>query len=262
MRLFKYVSEDTMEKIIGNCSIRFTQPCQLNDPYEMYPIYDESITEIDKTGFLEKEDIVHFLNALFNFNYLCLCLSLNNKSIPMWSHYASEHSGVMLEFNPKSIFFKTGFLYKVPYSNKRPKFVSSEIIKRLANNSVTPEDLKEYCNSIFTKALCWKHEKEVRLLMPVSELERADGTKCNYDKDISGLIKIIVTLETGLRKGFSDVFIKKLEQDTIKSVYFGINTPEELKEKIRRTFKEKGFIVKYYQAELSDNQYITNYKKI
>ena len=262
MRLFKYVSEDTINNIGENSTIRFTQPCQLNDPFEMSPVYDESITDIDETGFLEKEDIIHFYNVLFNYNYLGLCLTLKSKSILMWSHYASEHRGVILEFNLNSTFFNNGYLYKIPYSNKRPKVVSCNIIKKLASNSATSEEFSEYCKSIFTKASCWKYEKEVRFIKPVSELERLDGTKCYYDKDFSGLIKIINTKEKGLRKEYCDIFVKKLEQDTIKAVYFGINSSKELKEKIKSRFNDKGFTVEYYQSELSDKHFKLNYNKI
>jgi len=267
MRLFKYVSVGTINKIIENNSLRFTQPYELNDPFDMFPVYDDKITQMDNTGFLSKADIVEFYKYAININYLGLSMSKCMDSILMWSHYGENHRGVMLEFNLNSSFFYTknneGLAYSVPYSSIRPPFVSNEIVKKASVNRASSEEVEEIRKCIFTKAKCWDYEEEVRFIQPLSCLEKDDGTKLAYDKDGNGLFKILINpARQELKFKFTDIIVKKLETDTIKAVYFGVRTDEDTKEKIKKGLREIGINPMYFQSVASEEEYKISYLKI
>jgi|GEM_PF-7046156 len=267
MRLFKYVSIETMTKIIKNKCLRFTQPCQLNDPFEMIPVYSNDITKLDITGWLSKEDIIEFNKYLFNVNYLGLSMSKCMDSILMWAHYGENHYGVMLEFNLDSNFFDTknseGLIYSVPYSTKRPTFVSNDIVIKASYNKVSGEERNEMCNCILSKAECWDYEEEVRFIKPVSCLEKDDGTRSLYDLDGSGLIKSLFKPNRNeLKLEFPEIFVKKMENDTIKAVYFGLKTGEESINNIKKDLKEQGINPRYYQAKASQAEFKICYMEI
>ncbi len=94
------------------------------------------------------------------------CASLDPSNLLLWSHYANQHSGVVLEFKPNidkdSIFT---LLRNVQYSNKRPVLYESPsdfVYKALGarKNDV----IRKYLNECtFTKSPEWEYEKEVRV---------------------------------------------------------------------------------------------------
>ena len=120
--LYKYVDITTLKKIIDG-SIRMTQPGAFNDPYELlpelvihkddagkkielsfdiaserrhYPV--ENISHIGDeytSSDVTSRNIVKELNNLIGI----LCLSRSNNSMLMWSHYANQYTGAVIEFD-------------------------------------------------------------------------------------------------------------------------------------------------------------------
>lgn len=98
------------------------------------------------------------------FGILCLSKSFNNPL--MWGHYASDHKGIMFEFDFSTI-PKNSPLYssirEVNYRSDYPE-MSYETLLGL-NNAIFPKQSIEFMGILsFTKHDAWKYEQEYRSL--------------------------------------------------------------------------------------------------
>jgi len=85
------------------------------------------------------------------------CLSETIDSVLMWSHYASNHSGFALRFDPR-VGLKAGLgpFFKVAYQEARPTI-----------SLFHPEDVSgEITDALATKAAFWSYEREWRAFRP------------------------------------------------------------------------------------------------
>ena len=211
--LYKYVPIDGLKRILQG-SMRFTQPRAFNDPFELLP---EIVTPIDERARTlnisfditaqrrqppvgEMEDvpdqccasdstsraIVKQLNSLIGI----LCLSRVKDSLLMWSHYASQYAGALVEFDGLHEFFDGQI--DVEYRSQRPR---RNISTYLSPHEPVP--VSELC----VKSDQWKYESEVRIIRRLSDCEMT-GTD---------------------PRGFP-VYIRKIPRDSIRSVTFGERT--------------------------------------
>lgn len=213
MSLYKYLTVETLKKIISG-SIRFTQPSAFNDPFELLPeLYvpeDFSQKEIKirfdiegerrspSVGDLEDNflseycsDITsrHIITSL-NKEIGILCLSRNSDSLLMWSHYANEYAGAIIEFDDQHSFFRGEI--DIEYRTRRPiKDISSYI----SDNEAIP--ISELC----VKSDQWKYESEVRVIRSLK-----DCKKVSHD-------------------GNFPIFVMDIPQESIKSIILGERTP-------------------------------------
>jgi hypothetical protein len=119
---YKYLNLDGLRRILAG-SVRFTQPSAFNDPFELLPEivmptneperkinvqFDilgkrrvPPVGEVDVipdgfgSGDPTSRDIVHQLNGLIGI----FCLSRQSDSLLMWSHYADQYAGAVVEFD-------------------------------------------------------------------------------------------------------------------------------------------------------------------
>src|SRR5690606_38148794 len=187
MSLYKYVSIDTLKKIL-NGSIRFTQPGAFNDPFEMLPelhvpqsFSDDKIAiqfdllserrlqgdgsladgfESDFCNDFNSRDILYALNESIG----VLCLSKVRDSLLTWSHYADQYAGAVVEFDDSHEFFDGKI--EVEYRSMRPK---KDITAYISDGNPVP--IAELC----TKPEDWQYEQEVRLVRSLSECRRASN---------------------------------------------------------------------------------------
>ena len=187
MSIYKYVNFENLTKILEG-SIRFTQPGALNDPFEMVPelrVPEEfgtreldiqfSVTapRSDRTEIAPDEeanpdefDDLNSRRILASLNRAIgvLCLSKNDSSLTMWSHYADSYSGAVVEFDPKHEFFQG--LFEMRYSDHRPRF---DIAKYTDGDDIP--SIAELC----VKSNEWAYEQEVRIVRSLTNC-RCVGT--------------------------------------------------------------------------------------
>lgn len=212
--LYKYVDIHGLKRILAG-SIRFTQPSAFNDPFELLP---EVVVPGDTTerqlvvpfdvwaqrrqpppGALNEvpdgcqasdamsRDIVQQLNALIGI----LCLSRINDSLLMWSHYADQYAGAVVEFDGAHEFFAGQV--DVEYCPLRPMHDVSVYVQ-----PTEPIPIAELC----VKSEQWKYEHEVRVIRRLADCEdRGPGPR-----------------------GFT-VYTQQLPLACIKSVTLGERTP-------------------------------------
>ena len=112
----------------------------------------------------------------------------------MWSHYADRHSGVALEVEVDE-----NIAERVKYSKARLVF---DTIAKMAAGGFTEEDT---INLVYTKARDWKYEREVRVLVKLTDCIKDAGLifePCASTFRIVGLIK-------GPRSSVSDADIQR-----------------------------------------------------
>lgn len=181
--LYKYVNIQTGISILKNLSLRFTQPNQLNDPFEMCaPIVSEDFCKLNcpdtfhtkLPGEEEEQDIIQiqsfdFQNEVLNHIsrlYGIACFSTSSKNLLLWSHYANSHQGICIQFVLDNNFFESAKHFEVKYSNKRPVIDTSE----LYNN------YDYLINQMSIKSRDWAYEKEYRFYSLLSGCTRICDT--------------------------------------------------------------------------------------
>ena len=87
-----------------------------------------------------------------------LCLSKNSSSLLMWSHYANEYSGAIIEVNESNEFFDG--LFDIQYREHRPK---KDISAYVGNHGSIP--IAELC----VKPKEWEYESETRIVRNLSD---------------------------------------------------------------------------------------------
>lgn len=220
MQLFKYLTIDTLEKVISG-SIRFTQPGAFNDPFEMLPelhipesFGDKDINfqfsvldprrdppvgelvvdfESDYCNDIHSRKILADLNQTIGI----LCLTRNPDSLLMWSHYANEYSGAVIEFDGEHEFFQGSF--DMDYRENRPK---KDISSYLVEDGAIP--IAELC----VKPKDWEYEKEVRIVRNLSDCKKIADTE-----------KL-------------PIYVMNVPQETIKGITLGERTTVEEQRKI------------------------------
>jgi hypothetical protein len=93
-----------------------------------------------------------------------ICASLTNDSILMWSHYADNHTGLVLAFDtdePPFSKIPDDCWLTVKYSDKKPDYIYSH-------------QEREFRRKMFvvagTKAIGWSYEKEIRIVLADTSL--------------------------------------------------------------------------------------------
>lgn len=142
---YKYLPPDRIS-YLENELLRYTQPIDLNDPFEclLKKPTEKKFTDVvdklsalllkmgiplsDNAGKLELENI--YFQAYENVNNNIGILSLTKKwnNTLMWAHYTDSHKGLCVGFDPKDKYFsdllssdreKCKTIKKVVYSDKR-----------------------------------------------------------------------------------------------------------------------------------------------
>lgn len=95
----------------------------------------------------------------FSEDWRIICASLIYDSILMWSHYADNHTGLVLELETNEAPFSSipKFILTVKYDEKKPEFVYTHKQEAF---------VKAYLPIAAAKAIGWAYEKEIRILLP------------------------------------------------------------------------------------------------
>jgi hypothetical protein len=209
---FKYRTLESLEKILVNNSLLFSNPQDFNDPFDCQIVVEGNYTEeklkqlIRRTvpptvtnlqvsqlakeaattpGKWEKilnESITNIMAR----NGVC-CFAGNESNLLMWSHYSNSHRGVCLKFDALKdldfFVFPLPVNYQLEYPNYNHLGDRQDILKSL----------------ILTKSEHWKYEEEQRVLKPnkvglhqfkkPALVEIIFGCKCT-DEDIKKYIEL------------------------------------------------------------------------
>ena len=184
---------------------------------------------------------VHILRQIWSgldsANIGVCCLTEDNDSLPMWAHYASNHSGCCLEFNfeghvlrevhhGKSCFPFT-LLKMVRYSSKYP----------LANLERDSSPLAP-TSAFLIKSTEWQDEKEWRAIMPDARV-MTPFSKNSLNKSARH--------DFSWAKKMKGVGLYKVDEGIIRGVILGCEMAEADKAPVITAARECG--VRIYQAK-------------
>ncbi|MFC1955392.1 DUF2971 domain-containing protein [Chloroflexota bacterium] len=190
---FKYVSDDdkVFENIFTHKRIRFTQPRAFNDPLEFSPtlrFHDDisNYQSYDLNGIkfpsVELFYRVQIIESQIN-SYGILSLTKIPDSFDMWSQYANGHRGFVIEF--KADFYhhplmksKAGDAYpvkKIDYVDDYHIYLEDLVDK---NGGIPIKTLHD--ELFYKKTARWEHEREYRMVRPLSDLPDYQPPETNY----------------------------------------------------------------------------------
>ena len=267
MSIYKYMSVEVAPKFAQSLNVRFTQPFELNDPFEFRPMLDFVGTANDVRGVVEAkiDEMYGTIDAAFalmekqmatdpNFPNLpleelrkavagspalqqqfmaafqdqksemldnakmaphweaewgkfrqalgqalgILSLTEDPANVVMWSHYASQHFGVVVEFDEKH-----------PWFDQRT--IAADDLRRLVKVSYVqdphPQTWKQVTGTdmLYTKTAHWEYENEWRVIRPLK-----DGTEVS-----------------------PGIFCFDIPADAVRSITFGHRTTPALEQRIR-----------------------------
>jgi hypothetical protein len=244
-KIYKYMPY--RKEFFENFLLRITQKNALNDPFEMEPsinwwvdLFLESRHPSKRFG-NTKEEIKEFIASQpknsnwrhFGIDFFktkgIISFSATKDNILMWSHYANNHQGIVVEFDSLNDFFHKNFLSSTDSNEGKLKKVTYEKT-RLTN-------LKDDLNSpYFHKAKNWKYEREYRLLLNfgVSDMCLFEKEKViNISQDIlnelscenynATLKRVTSRVHYGLAEDSNMMFMIKIPESAIKAIYLGAN---------------------------------------
>lgn len=144
--LYKYYSyNDCMENMFAALrkkTLRFRNPSFFNDPYDCY-IAATINGQIESVRSNQMSGV-----------FVC-SLTTKYDDILMWSHYASNHEGFVIEYNYEEL-----KKIKHPQMEVFSKVNYSDDI--IIKNFFTSNGEESVIRAIFHKSLCWNYENEIR----------------------------------------------------------------------------------------------------
>lgn len=256
-RLFHYTTFESALKIIESCTLKASNPKHFNDPFECQPNIKKrySDEELDLLMNQHIEAKSHFINKAYEFweksnsqepfvdfykrkirpqdiNYqemagnhfrLISCSGKPNV-IPMWAHYAGNHTGVVIEFELETMPFagllRTDLIQPVKYSQARVFYdhIKNEL-DRHYRKLRGENKLGVFLDIATTKDISWRYEEEIRIVLPLRFLK-------------------VNELENWFCKIEDNLFMK-LQEKSFKAVYCGMRMPGINQKIIQRLLKAK-----------------------
>ncbi len=209
--LFKYLSIERALQVLEDRTIRFTQPKYFNDPFEFCPILD---MDIIKSNYLQHKGIEKMPSSVeerkavmkdlrdFSLGFAkslihgaegvgVLCLSAEPDIPLQWSHYASEHRGVVI-----GIRIHDEFLRYPCNRQSNGKICDFGAIEYRADRLRFPGNMKDPLHYMFVKDCCWSYEKEWRFVKSVELLRHIKNDVYVSDFESSAIRCIIRGLRT------------------------------------------------------------------
>lgn len=274
--LFKYLPPERID-VLQKLQIRFSPFESLNDPFESLPLFkskqvDELTDMITKTLqdmiinkdsddnskkcfanefttiFRNQLESEYFSPATFGQAIMkqvdsldtpvgILSLSRVNTNLLMWSHYAENGKGFVIELDSINVFFTNknsiNSLKSVVYSQRRMIFdLEQHHVKHQENIPI-----------IFSrKPLAWAYEEEERLFKELNT-EQND-------------------IDTGKTDAYGKkVILTPIPHNIIKAVYIGYNTSPEIEGNIIKAIKENGIQAQVFKGKMSRDEYNILFEK-
>ncbi|MFN3709518.1 MAG: DUF2971 domain-containing protein [Alishewanella aestuarii] len=305
--LFKYMP--LRPEFFEDPLFRLTQPNKLNDPFDSKPTREAirkkiaflTDTEGEGAGYVSDETIDskhsfwrdELSNKLNEFGVISLTENVNN--LLMWSHYANEHNGIVVELvNDDDVFMfsdrgikdsRVGSkrALRVRYDSKRPGV-------NIPDNCIYSYYEDEFYRHVaLTKSDDWMYEKEHRFLIPANEADVA-VLRLNRSKQINldefekylhfrkitfsrgeehyrfentGLNQFItntdmVRLDPQINAYGEVMLFKRAKPQAIKAIYFGCRVPKDIIESVITQCRQNmrfSTCLSFYQAVESRDRF-------
>ena len=255
MLLYKYVSLEALRKILETNSLGFTRLSDFNDPFDIpvAPPVPPGEKELGIASLFRGE----MKSWIYENFYGALSLTRSPENKLMWSHYADEHRGAVIEIDaPKAKFnclsknFIPAFAGSVIYSSipqmNRYHSDFSTIIKVGKSHDFHVDHLEKLQRLFLSKPLDWAYEEEVRVVKCLEG--KPDKLE---EKEFSNKSGEFNAIQIGDRKM---TYCFKMPEGSIRSVILGSRAKNKLDD-IRSMCANDVFIS---VAELSQRTFTIN----
>ncbi|ENH6782026.1 DUF2971 domain-containing protein [Vibrio parahaemolyticus] len=190
---------DGIEKdLLKTCDILYRQAFLINSTENVSDLIKscDEFSEKISTVFEEKiQEINYNYNKTAKQKYLICSLSEVNDSILMWSHYADNHAGFVMEYDFTEAIDIKEKLHKVIYDNNI--YQATDLLESYLVFGISKPEL--FLPPALYKSKAWEYEKEWRIV----EISNGDNTS-PYNKKVP----------------------------KVKSIYLGVNVSPENEERI------------------------------
>jgi hypothetical protein len=113
--------------------------------------------------------------------YRILCMSAVTDSAPMWTHYATQNEGVVLQFEPSLEFESAlGHMREVTYTDEQPTIFTKEQGARDAVGIDKINFSEFFSEHLYRKATSWSYEKEWRTVVYAHDVDQGDTTDFGF----------------------------------------------------------------------------------
>jgi hypothetical protein len=219
----------------------------------LIPMYKNTKPEFDsffRRVMTTRNHPIDIINASFigalNQTIGILSFTETNNNLLMWSHYAFNHTGFVIEFDEKHTFFDQrkkekelkGCLKQVSYSVKRPNILILDPMA-LEQNSANDNFLKWANKIFFTKSEHWNYEKEWRM------------------------VELLANCENIIHSEPHKIYLFPIPKNCIKKLIFGCRISYETKQKLINIISNDADYshIKVQQAEMDEQEYKLNFKQ-
>lgn len=292
-KLYKYMTFEAGINSLNAQTLRFSSPFRFNDPFDgVTPFILETSNMNLKNEFINalknflKSDELHKFKivseeTIQQLRYTCkhevnkipfkadflinsirnnilkpmriLCMSSRNDSILMWSHYAKDHQGLVLEFNRNLKFFK-GF-NKVNYDTK-PLRLRGHFLKDITLKNTTSQN--EIKSLFLTKYKDWEYEREWRNIIGLDKF--AEEIEQLFDS-----IQLPLYQKWKLKKSIQnneEIVDFYFSKQALHGVYVGLNCNILDELKVCELIKEKYGKVPVYKSFKKEDSFAIEFKRI
>ena len=242
--LYKYLDIKGEMSMLGmreKCdhpTLQFTNATQLNDPFDCHP------NLVDYSEARSKRD-ENFAYSTRNRTWLC-SLSKVNDSLLMWSHYCVKHTGICIGLDMQKLYANIPAYTGVGMLYSRPLELEVDYLDIIEERPKSNEpSLNPWYYQLKTKAKDWEYEKEIRLVM-----ENPNPLWAIISSGVEQLDKL---------SDWSEVrYYMPLKGECIESIYFGVNTAPDEKEKIVKHMQKLNPDIKLFQMRVDENAFRLN----
>lgn len=211
-----------------------------------------------------KKEIERLTNKFLKSSYVT-CFSETNNNFLMWSHYSSKHSGICLEFNLNHNNFPYEMQHKrvlneVKFKQQVSEWETKTLIFWDNLKKVKYEEMQP-CINFYHFAPVFQNEHDCDLLglskswthKYAFELENLFSTKTKSWEYENEWRAIEINFEN---QKFPEERTRHYPIECLSAIYFGINTPEEVKNRIYKILYEKNHEIDFFEAELNGTNMI------
>lgn len=160
------------KEFFDNFLIRGSQKYALNDPFELRPSSNEGEKLLTESSY---------------FDYAVISLSETNNNLLMWSHYADQHKGIIIELNLDHKLFSDYSSFPVTKYDEnldaevldieeieRRDEINAGKVQRVRYNALRPSytEFDNILEHFLVKSDEWIYEKEHRIILPLVTADR------------------------------------------------------------------------------------------
>lgn len=261
--LYKYLNPSRID-VLQNLKVRFTQPCELNDPYEsallvqanLFPAWevdmlkfaeelepedDEEIAMVEKVIAEMREKAQQMMSPvamgqrladLINKAQGVLSLSRTNDSLLMWAHYSNSHMGYVLGLDESHEWFRA--------TDKAGKATKPHNVIYTSRRSAVEAGSEDFYERLLCyKSLEWAYEEEVRIFRSFG------STQEQFDQNT-----------------VDQKHLFNVPKDCIKEIFIGANATAELREQILAAVRLHRLDVEIFEAYIDHERYALKFRPV